>query len=91
MLMKKKKEHTLFCLVGETGVGKSFLAKEVVRSGFCEMITTTTTRPQREGEINGEDYNFIEVDDFKKKIVKEEFVEFVYNSGNYYGFEKKRT
>jgi guanylate kinase len=37
--------------------------------------TSATTRTKREGEINGKDYHFLTVDDFKKGIKRDEFLE----------------
>ena len=37
--------------------------------------TSATTRTKREGEINGKDYHFLSVDDFKKGIKRDEFLE----------------
>lgn len=60
---------------------------------------TATTRPKRKGEVNGRDYYFITKPDFKARIKKGQFVEYVRVFGNYYGtpyglleavFRKKR-
>ncbi|MDV7390308.1 guanylate kinase, partial [Arthrospira platensis SPKY1] len=47
---------------------------------------SATTRPPRNGEVNGRDYWFMSVDDFKGSIDAGEFVEWeeVY-PGRYYG------
>ncbi len=49
---------------------------------------STTTRPPRRYEIDGKDYNFINGEEFKKRIDKGEFVEWSEVHGNYYGTER---
>lgn len=72
---------------GPSGTGKSTLLKKL----FGEFPDTfgfsvsSTTRNPREGEVNGKDYNFVTVDEFKKMIDDKKFIEWAQFSGNYYG------
>lgn len=61
-------------LVGMTATGKSEIAKELVKLGIPKIVTTTT-RPNRSGEVDGVDYNFISDSKFEKMKKNHEFVE----------------
>ena len=50
-----------------------------------------TTRLPRPGEVNGKDYIFISEDDFRARIARGEFIEWVENYGQLYGTSKKAT
>ena len=53
-------------------------------------LVTTTTRPMRKGDENGKDYYFLNATEFKNKIDNNEFLEYNFYSGNYYGTEKEK-
>jgi len=44
-----------------------------------------TTRAPRPGEVDGRDYHFVSEEDFRRRCVQGEFVEWVKNYGHYYG------
>lgn len=72
---------------GPSGTGKSTLLKKLFAEypdKFGFSISNTTRQP-RKGEQNGVDYHFTTVDDFKKLISEEKFIEWAEFSGNYYG------
>lgn len=72
---------------GPSGTGKSTLLKKL----FAEYPTSfgfsvsSTTRAPRAGEVNGKDYNFVTVEEFKEMIAADKFIEWAQFSGNYYG------
>lgn len=74
-------------LSGPSGTGKSTLLKKL----FAEFPTkfgfsvSSTTRSPRPGEVDGKDYNFVAVEEFKKMISEDKFIEWAQFSGNYYG------
>jgi guanylate kinase len=70
-------------LCGVSGVGKTTIAKELEKQGFQRTITYTT-RPMRPGEMDGVDYHFISLDEFKKRIEDNFFLEYAENFGNFY-------
>ncbi|MDX9970844.1 MAG: GTPase [Candidatus Gracilibacteria bacterium] len=81
----------LFLIVGPSGSGKSSVLKAIKKRyrGFVYPVSFTT-RPIRDGEVEGEVYNFISVDDFKRKIDAGDFLEYaVVHGTNYYGTDKK--
>lgn len=74
-------------LTAPSGAGKTTIAHELLRQ-IPELAFTisVTTRAPRPGETDGKDYYFITVDEFKKKVAADAFVEHekVYE-GKYYG------
>lgn len=67
-------------LCGKSGCGKDTLLNELKKEGFIPLISTTS-RPMREGETNGVEYNFTTKEDFQEKIKKGDFIEYrVYNT-----------
>lgn len=81
----------LITITGPSLSGKSTLGDMLREKGFAVKATTTTTRKPREGEINGDHYHFISKDEFKKKIEKNEMIEFVEFDGNFYGLSKEEV
>lgn len=61
-----KKMKNKIILVGAGGSGKDYLATYL--SKYLKKNVSYTTRPMREGEINGKDYHFISIDEFENKI-----------------------
>jgi guanylate kinase len=79
----------LFVVSAPSGSGKTCLVKEVLKEcgtkAFLKRAITYTTRPPREGEIDGEHYHFISVDEFKEKIDQSYFLEWSTWYDHYYG------
>lgn len=75
---------------GPSGAGKSTLCDQFVSARpSCSLIVTSTTRPRRQGEVHGEDYFFISVEEFKAMIGREEFLEHAQVHDHYYGSPRK--
>lgn len=72
-------------LVGESASGKTTLAKMLERNAGFERVITYTTRPMREGERNGVDYNFIDKEEFDELVQDDFFSEHIYYRGWGYG------
>jgi guanylate kinase len=55
----------LFCLIGKSGSGKDTVFKKLLSDGELSLspVVTYTTRPRRENETNGVEYNFVTQDD----------------------------
>eukprot|EP00049_Salpingoeca_infusionum_P018196 m.356136 g.356136 ORF g.356136 m.356136 type:complete len:1427 (-) comp17449_c0_seq1:155-4435(-) len=60
-------------------------AKSDVRSKIYGSATPYTTRPKREGEVDGERYNFISEQEFARKQAAGDFLEWGESNGFYYG------
>jgi guanylate kinase len=76
----------ILVLSGPSGAGKSSLIKKIEqRIGAFYFSISTTTRPMREGEVEGVHYHFVSQDEFKKDIEEEHFLEYALVHGNYYG------
>lgn len=75
-------------LVGKAASGKDYLKNRLKQKGFTIGVSHTTRSP-RDGEQDGVDYHFIDEDTFKKMIEQEEFVEYMYFNGWYYGQTKE--
>jgi len=76
----------VFVVSAPSGAGKSTLAQRLVRS-VSELIFSIsfTTRKPRPGEVDGQDYFFIDDAEFDRMVREEGFVEWVQVYGQRYG------
>lgn len=79
-----KKQMLLFC--GPSGSGKTTIVHYILaRDSKFKFSVSATTRKKRTNERDGEDYHFLSVEEFKKKIAEGAFIEWeeVYENGFY--------
>ncbi len=77
----------LIIFSGPSGAGKTTIVKHLLKSNFkLEFSVSCCSRPKRNDEIYGKDYYFLSIENFKKKIKNDEFIEWeeVYK-GSFYG------
>ena len=70
-----------------SGAGKTTIVKHLLRCGLpLEFSISACSRDMRPGEVDGKDYYFLGPDEFKKRIARDEFLEWeeVYTD-MYYG------
>ena len=76
----------LVILSGPSGVGKdTVLAQWHKVNPQVARVVACTTRQPRAGEVDGEDYHFLSVQEFLFKIEAGDFLEHKEVHGNYYG------
>jgi guanylate kinase len=76
----------VFVITGPSGVGKGTLIKKLLRRvPGLELSVSATTRPPREGEVEGRDYHFLSAVEFERRVQEKDFLEFAAYSGNRYG------
>ena len=76
----------LFVVSAPSGAGKTTLCKDVTpKVPNLEHSVSYTTRSPREGEIEGKDYCFVDVNKFRSMADKNEFIEWAEVHGNFYG------
>ena len=76
-----------------SGSGKTTIVKEVLKTDIpFAFSVSATSRAPREGEVHTKDYHFLSVNDFKKSIEKEHFLEWeeVYEN-QFYGTLKSEV
>ena len=81
------KEIKLVALVGPTAVGKTTLIEHLVQkdSSICRVVSDVS-RPPREGEVNGVDYNFRSQDDMVEDLHQGRYIQVVLSAdGDPYG------
>ena len=79
--------YKIIALIGEAGCGKDTILKEVLAAApttFNEIISCTT-RPPREGEVEGVNYFFIDTEEFTYKVLNYEMIEATSFNGWFYG------
>lgn len=80
---------TKLILTGRGGSGKDYMRKKMQERGFTYQISYTT-RPPREGEVNGVDYHFITDEEAARMTENDEWYEAVVFNGWTYGTSKKQ-
>ena len=76
----------LIVLTGPSGVGKGTLVRTLLsRHPKLYLSISATTRSPRLGEINGQDYYFINNTEFESMIQQNQLLEWAQYAGNYYG------
>ena len=80
----------LFTVVAPSGAGKSSLIAALLeRNHSIELSVSYTTRPPRDGEIDGREYCFVTRAKFEALITADEFLESAEVYGNLYGTSRK--
>ncbi len=80
----------LFILSAPSGTGKTTLIHSMLEGGLANFgdivfsVSHTTRRP-RAGEVEGEDYFFVDVRTFRQMIAEDRFLEWAEVHNNYYG------
>ena len=76
----------LVILSSPSGAGKTSIARALVEENKSFLFSVSaTTRKSRPGEVNGREYHFLTVDEFREKINDGQFLEHAKVFGNLYG------
>ncbi|MEP6821319.1 MAG: guanylate kinase [Chthoniobacterales bacterium] len=75
----------LFVVSAPSGAGKTTLCDALRQTPDFVYAVSCTTRAPRAGEIEGEDYHFLDEDEFKERMAVGEFLETAEVHGKYYG------
>ncbi len=89
--MSENHKVVIFC--APSGSGKTTIVKHLLSvDNRLSFSVSACTRPQRANEVYGKDYYFLSLDEFKQKILANEFLEYeeVYG-GNFYGTLKSEV
>lgn len=77
---------TLYIVSAPSGAGKTSLITAMLKTvQGIEVSVSHTTRPMRDGEINGKHYHFVDKETFEEGINSNLFLEHANVFGNYYG------
>ena len=88
--MKDDNKNIMLVLSSPSGAGKTTITKKIQQkfSSFKISVSHTTRKP-RPNEIDGIDYNFVSIDNFKKLIKEKKFYEYAKIFDNFYGTSKE--
>jgi guanylate kinase len=91
---RKRKESgkgNLFIVSAPSGAGKTTLCNKVAKAiDNLRQSVSYTTREPRKGEANDMDYSFISEEEFRKMVLRGDFIEWATVHGNLYGTSRKR-
>ena len=86
--MFSNKDGIMLILSSPSGAGKTTLVKLLSKNKDFHISISHTTRKPRINEIQDEDYHFINNDEFKDLIKKNEFLEYAEVFNHFYGSTK---
>ena len=82
----------MFILSSPSGAGKTTIARKLLaHDGEIRMSVSVTTRAPRPGEVDGQDYIFVDQAEFDRMVADEQFLEWATVFGNSYGTPKAQV
>ena len=86
--MSSKEDGAMIVLSSPSGAGKTTLTKLLSKNNDYLKSVSHTTRKPRINEVDAKDYYFVNEDEFKSLIKKDEFLEHAEVFNHYYGTSK---
>ena len=83
--MHSENDGVMIVLSSPSGAGKTTLVKMLSKMDNYEVSISHTTRQSRPNEVDNKDYYFVNVNEFKRLINNQEFLEYAKVFNNYYG------
>lgn len=85
-MSQASEQGTLYVISAPSGAGKTSLVAAMLKADERLGVSVShTTRPMRDGEVDGVNYHFVSRDEFEAMIGRGEFLEHADVFGNYYG------
>jgi guanylate kinase len=85
-------EPLLLVISGPSGVGKDAVLKCMQKRSLpFHFVVTATSRPPREGEVDGVDYFFVTKEKFEDMIARNELIEHAWVYEQYKGIPKEQV
>ena len=82
----------LIIISGPSGVGKDAVINRLQSvKGDMHFVVTATSRPKREGEVEGKDYIFLDREQFEDMIQRGDLLEHAVVYGDYKGIPKQQV
>ena len=82
----------MFILSSPSGAGKTTISRMLLQRDLeIKLSVSATTRPMREGEVDGKDYHFVSQEQFDQMVENGEFLEWATVFGNSYGTPKAQV
>ena len=76
MAEKVERPFKMIAIIGQAGSGKDTILRAVCEENHeLNKIVSCTTRPMRDGEIDGIDYHFFTVDKFTEEVLNDKMLE----------------
>ena len=83
--MPSENDGVMIVLSSPSGAGKTTLVKMLSNMDNYEISISHTTRQSRPNEVDNKDYYFVNINEFKRLISNQEFLEYAKVFNNYYG------
>lgn len=81
----------ILLITGPSGAGKGTVIKGLLaREPRLAFSVSSTTRPRREGEVDGRDYDFVDDAAFDRLVAEDAFVEWAHVHLHRYGTRRSR-
>lgn len=86
MDIKLQRRGLMFVLSSPSGAGKTTITRALLKNNAdLEISISATTRQRRPGEVDGQDYYFVDIPEFNAMVDQGEMLEHAKVFGNYYG------
>ena len=86
--MNTDKKNKIIVISSPSGAGKTTLSKLLSKNNDYLISVSHTTRKPRINEVNAKDYYFVNENEFKSLIKKDEFLEHAEVFNHFYGTSK---